>query len=328
KMASRFAKFHPLRLYGAVECLIGLVAIVLPLTFRAMIPVYQYVWKYTNASFVTFSIIRFALSALILLVPTFLMGATLPIVSSFVAREPSLGKRRIGLLYTFNTLGAVLGCVGAGLILFPRIGLARTQWVAVALNLVAAAGAFWLSSRKRSKVQSLSQSNQPEPAVSIGSSVDCETTLTLPSDGAARLLVGVYAISGFVAMLYEVAWSRALVLALGSSTYAYTIMLATFLFGLALGAWLATRLIVKAFSALVSSGLCQLGIALATFLSVFLMEEMPYFYLKSYEIIRPGPAGLLNLQFLLAAALMLLPTVGLGAMFPITIQGLNSGGEK
>src|SRR5438105_1048420 len=80
KMASRFAKFHPLRLYGAVECLIGLVAIVLPLTFRAMIPVYQYVWKYTHASFVTFSIIRFGLSALILLVPTFLMGATLPIV--------------------------------------------------------------------------------------------------------------------------------------------------------------------------------------------------------------------------------------------------------
>ena len=121
-------------------------------------------------------------------------------------------------------------------------------------------------------------------------------------------------------MLYEVAWSRALVMALGSSTYAYTIMLATFLFGLALGAWLATRLMVQSFSTLAAAGLCQFAIALSTFLSVFLMEEMPFFYLKTYEAIHPGAAGLLNLQFLLAAGLMILPTIGLGAMFPITIQ--------
>src|SRR5258706_12869895 len=100
-----------------------------------------------HPSFISFSLIRFALSALVLLAPTFLMGATLPVVSSFVSREAGLGEKRIGLLYTFNTLGAVLGCAAAGLVLFPTIGLARTQWVAVALNLVAAAGGSALAAR-------------------------------------------------------------------------------------------------------------------------------------------------------------------------------------
>ncbi len=208
RLAGRFEKFHPLRVYGAIELLIGLVAILIPLSFRAMVPIYQYVWKLTHASFITFSLIRFILSALILLVPTFLMGATLPIVSSFVGREPTLGKRRIGLLYTFNTLGAVLGCVGAGLILFPTIGLARTQWVAVAFNIVAAFGALVLSSRRTrstavlSPEESRGEGNGKDASASriaIGSSVGCESALPPLSTSNARLLVTIYAFSGFVA---------------------------------------------------------------------------------------------------------------------------------
>ncbi|HYV32838.1 MAG TPA: fused MFS/spermidine synthase, partial [Candidatus Binatia bacterium] len=147
RLSARFERFHPLRLYGLLECLIGLVALVIPLLLQCLVPVYQLVWKSTHGSFIAFSLLRFALSALVLLVPTFLMGATLPVVSRFVSGESRLGEKRIGLLYAFNTLGAVLGCAAAGLALFPSIGLARTQWVGVALNLVAAAGGFALAAR-------------------------------------------------------------------------------------------------------------------------------------------------------------------------------------
>ena len=322
--AAWLQQWHPLRVYGAIEILIGAIGFIIPLTFQLLVPVYQSVWRISHASFVTFSLIRFFLAALILLVPTFLMGATLPILSSFVSGEAGRGKKQIGLLYSVNTLGAVLGCVAAGLILFPTIGLARTQWIAIGLNFAAAAGAFWLSRSSASKTGPCSRAFSWQDSASQSvPHLDCSKpqlqTSIERARGSARLLVGIYACSGFVAMLYEVAWNRALVMVLGSSTYAYTIMLATFLFGLALGAGLATKL--KPPSSLLAAGLCQLFIALSTWLSVFLLDEMPFLYVKTYQTLHPGPTGLLNVQFLLAASLMILPTLGLGAMFPITIQG-------
>ncbi|HXJ61578.1 MAG TPA: fused MFS/spermidine synthase [Verrucomicrobiae bacterium] len=339
----RAASLHPLRFYALLECLIAAVALLIPALLEGLVPVYQAVWKATHASFITFSLVRFALSALILLVPTFLMGATLPVVSRFVSSGVR-GQARIGLLYSFNTLGAVAGCAGAGLLLFPSIGLARTQWIGVALNLLAAAGAFVLSKRvvggDSDGQAGLDTVNTPgsadlspaNAAAETGATTDAAVPIvrtTLATDPTARVwLVAAYAVSGFAAMLYEVAWSRVLVLVLGSSTYAYTIMLTTFLLGLALGAWMASRWLRPDHNALWSAALCQLGIALTTYASALLVAETPFLYLKVYEVFNPSARGLLTVQFVLAVSLMILPTLGLGAMFPITIRGLNPAGNQ
>lgn len=319
--SSRFGRFHPLVVYAVLESLIAVMALAIPFLLNSLVPAYQFVWKSTHASFIVFSLIRFALSALVLLVPTALMGATLPVVSEFVNRQSRLGEKRIGLLYAFNTLGAVLGCAAAGLLLFPSIGLARTQWVAVGLNLVAAIGGLVLARHSRHKESCSTSDAQTEPS-------PMEWVQAPAARKQAAILVSLYAASGLVAMLYEVAWSRVLVLVLGSSTYAYTIMLTTFLLGLALGAWLATRWLKTSGSPLLAAGFCQLGIALATCASIVLVEEMPFLYLKSFELFNPTPQGLLRVQFLLAGGLMILPTLGLGAMFPITINGLNPAGNR
>ncbi len=314
----RFRRFHPLAVYAGLECLIALSAAVIPWALNALVPLYQWAWQTTHASFVGFSILRLALSALVLLVPTLLMGATLPVASEFVSRDPALGRQRIGLLYSFNTLGAVLGCLGAGLFLFPQLGLAATQWVAMACNLLAAAGALVVARRTRSwRSASVEHAESGEADQS-----------DLANSTAARILVLLYAGSGLVAMLYEVAWSRVLVLIIGSSTYAYTIMLGTFLLGLALGAGIVTKLMRRVSRPLLAAGCAQVLVGLATLGSLFLVEELPYLYLKAYEAMAPTPRGLLSVQFLLASALMVVPTLGLGAMFPITMHGLQTTGAR
>src|SRR5207247_1302370 len=227
RWSSRFERWHPLRTYAMLECLIAIVALLVPLVLHSLAPAYQWIWKTTHASFVIFSLIRFALSALVLFVPTFLMGATLPVVSAFVSREPQLGGKRIGLLYACNTAGAVLGCAAAGLVLFPSIGLARTQWAAVALSLAAAAGAFALAARGKTARGDVGARTE---AVRPGWR---ERLPELKSSKESAWLVALYAASGFIAMGYEVAWSSVLVLVLGSATYAYTIRRPTFLLGLA-----------------------------------------------------------------------------------------------
>src|SRR5436190_1148717 len=219
---TRLRRWHPLRLYAACEAGIALAALLIRLAFRLLVPMSRGVWGVFQASFTAFSLLRFLMCAAVLLVPTALMGATLPILSRFVA-ETGAGSepaRRIGFLFVVNTTGAVAGCALAGLVLMPGLGLVGTQCAAVVLNLAAAAGALFVARRRPF-------AGEVEPAA--GTEAAHPEPGAAGARGRATLFVFAYALSGGVAMLYEVAWSRSLVLVLGSSTYSYSTMLTTFL---------------------------------------------------------------------------------------------------
>jgi spermidine synthase len=325
----RLRRAHPLRLYALCEAGIAATALVVPLVFRGLVPLTRVVFQATEASFFTFSLLRFVLCAALLLVPTALMGATLPILSRFVAALGSPGEaagagtgaaRRVGLLFTVNTAGAVAGCALAGLVLLPAIGLLATQWCAVGLNLVAAAGALLLA-----RDFALRDFASREPASAGATPAPDPGSPRLPR---AWLFVAAYALSGAVAMLYEVAWNRALVLVLGSSTYSYTTMLTTFLVGLTLGAWLGTRLVRTPADPLLAVGLCQLLAAVTTAIGLFVAGELPFLYVRLATLFDASPRGLLVVQMILAGAVMFPPTLGLGAMFPLTVAALGVSDER
>lgn len=206
RISRKLNHLHPLKVYGMLELVIAVMGIFVPFSFGALIPVYESIWKTTHASFLAFSALRFLLSALVLLLPTFLMGATLPVVSSYVNRTAAAGKRQIGLLYTFNTVGAVGGCLLAGLWLFPMIGLQKTQRVAVGLNLLAAVGGLILSREQFSP--NLAANREVEEPGTAGLPTEAGVHTSTPA--LSRILVSAYALSGFIAMLYEAARYRAL----------------------------------------------------------------------------------------------------------------------
>lgn len=332
RASARFRDWHPLRLYAAIEILLAGVALALPLALRLQAPLYRALSAGLLESFAAVSLLRLVLCAAVLIVPTFLMGATLPALSRVAAgaddagdrsgadRRPPAAGRIIGLLYATNTLGAVLGCAAAGLFMLPAFGLLRTQWLAVGLNIVAAAGALALAPRFRMP------GDAPLPGdAAPGNAAPAAAMRVTPRD---RLLLAACTISGLTAMLYEVAWSRLLVLVLGSSTYSYTIMLTTFLLGLAIGAWIGVRLLRVARDPLLAVALCQILVAITTWLSLFLVEELPFLYLLAHDRFHPTPGGLLWVQWGLASSLMILPTLGLGAMFPVTVGGLAPEGDR
>ncbi|MCX8157105.1 MAG: fused MFS/spermidine synthase [Verrucomicrobiae bacterium] len=332
RLAQRLGKYHPLRLYAALEIGIGLLALVIPLLFSGLAPLYQAIWKKYHASFALFSTLRFLLCVGILLIPTSFMGATLPLMSQFVNRTSAtgyLGRRRIGLLYTVNTVGAVFGCLAAGFLLFPLLGLQKTQYTAIALSTSAAVGAWLLSRRSPwSPAPASAPATPAGPEAPADLPVEPKPAAPFQPRWVAGLLVLIYAISGFSAMMYEVAWSRLLVQVLGSSTYAYTIMLATFLFGLAAGAWMATRWFLRTEEPLWTAGLCQLVVGVTTYLGLFVIEELPFIYTRLHEWWQPQLPGTMALLFLMSFGLMILPTLGLGAMFPVTIHGLQPQGGQ
>lgn len=113
---------HPIPIYGALETGIGVYALLVPTIFSGLIPLYRQVWQSFHISFYLFSLMQFALVTLVLIVPTTLMGATLPILGKYYSdRKDRLGWT-IGTLYAINTLGGILGTFLSGFFLLPALG--------------------------------------------------------------------------------------------------------------------------------------------------------------------------------------------------------------
>jgi len=217
-------KHHLLKIYGILELGIGLSALLMPLLLHILNEFYTISYQHLHFSVWQLLIIKTAMSLAVLLVPTFLMGGTLPVLSKFIVGQIRQSGTRIGLLYAVNTLGATLGCFLTGFLFIKVIGVTRTIQVAAAINFFLAATFFilgvFLDSHKIE--ESRKETNEKRDA------------FILPSKHNKLILIG-FALAGFVSLSYEVLWTRLLVFKLHTTVYAFTIMLATFLIGIGLG---------------------------------------------------------------------------------------------
>jgi spermidine synthase len=293
--------------YGWLEIGIGVYCALMPALLSAAAWVYLGLHSRLGLSYDAFSVVQFALVFLLLLVPTTLMGGTLPVLSqAFVRRELDVG-RTVGALYGLNTVGAVVGVVLAGYVLLPAIGNRATLLCAAAANLVVGALALFVARGRRTAV-----------AVDLMPIVTERTGVMGRTGLGARLTVIGLAVSGGVSMIYEVGWTRALALVIGSSTYAFTAMLVAVLVGIAGGSalysWLAGG---RRVSPATFAGL-QAGIGLATGTVIYLFPRLPEVFLAG--IAWSSSPGAVQLVQLFVSACALLPaTLLIGATFPCAV---------
>src|SRR6185312_2251587 len=191
---------------------------------------------------------RLILAAAILLPPTTLMGATLPILTRFVAEKKKSAGLGLAVLYGFNTLGAVVGVLFCGFAALAFLGERSTVGLAVVANLACGLAALKLAARTGRAAASA-----PAPRA---------------RGGGAYLAL--FAASGFVALALEVLWSRLLILVVGSSVYAFSALLAVNLLGVGVGSLLCAAWLKRApaKSAPAAYGLLQAGIGLAVLLGL------------------------------------------------------------
>ena len=147
--------------------------------------------------------------------------------------------------------------------------------------------------------------------------------MVLRSQTSVRLVLTAFLLSGAAALIYEVAWTRALSLILGSTTHAVSTMLATFMAGLALGAWLGGRLADRSRDPLLLFGACEVGIGLLGIVSLPLIWALPRLYLGLYRAFHLDAALFFALQVALCALVMLLPTTLMGATFPLVSRAIT-----
>lgn len=303
-----------LRIYALLEFVIAGYALVLPSIIAGMSWLYVWVYQQFSPEFYVLSLLRLIVSISILLVPTAAMGATLPLLCSLVAQDRERASHRTALLYGINTLGGIVGCLGAGFILIPMIGLAGTTWAAVLGNAVIGVVAL-MAARM--------QASAPTPATELTPGPQRPPRRAPgPIDEAAQtwitVVIAVTALSGFTAMIYETLWTRVLSMVIGGTVYAFTTMLAAFLSGLALGSLLHAWKPSGRPGARLAA--CQVGIGLWVLLMTPHFDHLPFALLKVFELTQDNWALFQFLRFLLLFGVLVVPTTLFGLSFPLAVQ--------
>jgi spermidine synthase len=319
---------RPLRVYGLVELGVGLTALLTPWAFGLLQGAYAGLSQIVDPSQAPLVAggVRAALAFAVLLAPTALMGATLPLAVQGIraARhedDPTRGDAwTMGLLYATNTSGAIVGCLLSGFVLIGRFGLAETIFVAALANLVAGLGGLWLG---RFPVHS-------RAAVVREDRTFASAAARAGSDGTRRLAtfaLWAFAISGFISLAYEVVWARILAVLFDSSIYGFVLMLASVLFGIAVGGaggGLLVRWQLRARLSAVAFGGLEIGIGLA---AVLALAAFGGAYDVLIQLRDGGPPFLvrlvrtdLRLMAMLCVLTVLPAAVLMGATFPVAAR--------
>jgi spermidine synthase len=305
RLASRIRR--PLSAYGWLEIGIAVYAILVPFLFRWVDHLYVLIWQEFHPGVFAFSVWRFALSCLLLLVPTTLMGATLPVLSAALLNSLGHDSRSVTKLYACNLAGAILGTIVAGFVLLPVLGVRTTILVAAAINTLIGLTALVADRRTTTGGET-------------NASVDDATAANREAMSAATFWLVCALASGFVTISTQVAWTRMLTMIIGSSTYAFSIVVALFLIGLAGGAWIIGR---KDQSAQLRATILRVEAltAASLFLSLFVVNWIPAMLVRvGLRLQVSSWAGLLALQVLSAGLLILLPALLMGMVMPLVLS--------
>ncbi len=300
-------KTHLVRLYGFLEAGIGLYALMFPWLLKALSFIYPHLIDPVVGSGFSRHFIEFILSALLMLPATFLMGATLPVIGSWsIGSENSKIFSDLSLLYAINTFGAVAGVLYTQFLGMQFLGIQGTNLSAVILNAVVFV-LCWLW--KPERAQETTSSHRQKSAIEED----------VPSHGLGLLLLVIFGFSGLVALASEILWTRVLVFPLGSSLYSFAIILATFLFGIALGSLVAEKLLGRSRWILKFLAV-ELSIGLLCLLMFPVLDNLTEWTLKIDQLfysVDNTPGRTLMIRSLAAFALMILPTLGFGLVYPL-----------
>ena len=297
----------PAVLYGRLEIAIAAFGVLSPgilgLVHRAYVGAAS-AWQLSGGPSVA---ARFGLAAVVLLVPTTLMGGTLPVLTrAFMGTDRADLKRSLGHLYGLNTLGAVLGTALAGFWLIEYVGIRASLWGTAAVNLAIGVAALRLPAPGTGALT--------DPGRQPGVSRDPMDSPSLLLRRVALVLLG---FTAFAALLDEIAWTRVLVMIVGGSTYAFTLVLLVFLLGIGIGSRLvARRGTVPSETAAAAAGAQALTAAGAGLLFL-IFGLLPRYIIAVFQVQSLGAAERLLAMGLAVGAVVLIPAIGMGMTFPL-----------
>jgi len=330
---------RPFRLYGFLEIGIAVFAVL----FLLLTEIYPFLYvplaRVAEENVLYLSFLRVSFAVISMIVPTTLMGGTLPVLTRFASGHSREGEEQVSFLYGFNTLGAVAGTLLAGFVLLPRFGVKDTSAIAIATNASIGLASIVLS-RKRGRLHAdgagISSDRRPEPGESLREYRPMDYPV---SPGTVTLVLWGIGISGFCALGYEVLWTRVLSMVVGASVYSFAVMLVSFLTGIALGSK-AFGLFIRKFpeacrtsgKAVLFFGSVQVLIGLTALVVTYYIRDLPSHAIRIQNYLLGTGISEFSVRqganFAVAFSHMFVPAFFMGVAFPLAGKIRTDGGKS
>ena len=299
-LAARRPSADPLRSYARVELAAGAAALVTLPLLRALPEAYGTLAAAPGASVAVEAAGRLLLSALVLLPPTTLLGATLPLAVAFLERQGVEARAGFGRLYLLNTLGGAFGVALASLVLLPSLGVRLTLVVAGATNLLV--GGLALRWSREAPLP-----EEPPAAAAADVATAWAGTALATASGVASFGL-------------EVLWTRSLALVIGASVYAFDAMALAVLLGLVAGTLVYERRRERIRSPERLLGALFVAAGLAALGGQWLIGRLPIVWLALLGVL-PVSFAAQQAAALGLCLLVLLPVTGiLGLTLPLLLH--------
>lgn len=314
KIAS--SRNNALFLYAICEFGIGIYALATPFIFKWIQLIYINIATGFPPDATILLLFRLTLGALALALPTLLMGMTLPLLARFLeSRSHTLGWS-VAILYSANTIGAALGALLSGYLILPALGVNRTTLLASLLNLFVALLAIQLYKEGLPSIGTIirEQFQLPRSENKISKVSASEQRLGL----LALIILGV---GGIVTLAIEIKYMHLLAVIAGNSTFAFSLMLFSFLLGLGCGAEAIKHILNRISHGAVLLGWLEFGLAFVILAGVFFWEQLPdYFGLFADYPLRLGFGAREFIRGLVCLLLMFPPAFFIGAIYPVAME--------
>ncbi len=298
---------RPLLYYGNLEVLIALSAAVTP----GLVWLVRHLYAATGGTMVLGhglgTVVRLLLASLVLIVPTFLMGGTLPAAGRAASSDDDLGRRSLALLYGFNTLGAVTGAALSTFWLVEHFGNRNALWIACGLNAIIALIARVVG-RAMPEIEAKEVPVEERAATA-----------------SYRFVVVAAALVGFAFMLMELVWYRILGPILGGSTFTFGLILVVALLGIGLGGGVYSMRSSTRPAALGGFALTCALEAAALALPFLLGDRLANLALLLRSLGSMGLAGHVFGWFIVTSIVVLPAAIVAGYQFPMLIALLGQG---
>ena len=313
-------------IYGVLELAIGAYALIIPVLLRVSKPLYAFVYNQLFDHFMVYSLLTFVGCAILLCIPVICMGATLPILCRFyVTRLSHLGTNA-GRLYGLNTIGAALGALVCGFWLVSILGVMGTLICAVTMNVAIGIVCIGLSVVLKGPRSDVCLDDETMLQSEAQQKADLNDGFRHRDVVVSALLI--FFVSGFCSMAYEVIWTKLLGLIVGPTNYSFTILLATFITGLAFGSilfgWLGDRSgrpFLLLILTQILAGFFVLAVSQILGNSQFFFAKLIYTFKGHFGLLHIVKAGVLF-------CIMIIPTLCLGATFPLVSKIYTQSGSR
>jgi spermidine synthase len=314
RFTSALTPRQSLAAYIALELAVIGAALALPFELSAVAPLLERAYQDGSAG-PAFAALRLAACLVMVFVPATALGATFPVATQWMAATAADPARASAWLYALNTAGAAAGAILAGFIVIPAIGLTASLRAAMACSALAAAAA-WLAGRATGSTAQRPRGRGGSRSLASGRHRPAPAL----DKRQRQLAIAVLGVSGFAALLHEIAWTRILALVLGPTIYAFAATLAAVIGGLAIGAAIGAAGLGRTRALTQWLGLTLAAATLTTALTYAMAgSEIPRVAARQAAAAHAVPGDALRQGLWLTAALILPTAMALGAAFPLAL---------